>query len=400
MPGHDELARDLRVLRERGLLRLRRLSLPALSAAAEAAGLAVGPEDARAVEVLLRRAVEALGDEEPGQAAQYLFGLVQGTAGRRPTDLRERAAGIYGLAAETFRKDPERLLIERIAQEILLLCPPPLRTTEWRGTPEPPTEPELPARSNEGRRPGDARTAIADALRAIDRLGHLDPDDRYRFGRYGPFELPISDQRATVTVDLGAVEELRDVDIIVSSENTYLEPARVFTTTLSGQLRNAAAIRDATGVIVEDVIADELAAWIRRHARPGNPVDAGVVVATSPGALARNGVKRILHAAVASPRRGWNGYDVPEVGVFRAVHQCFEFARVERLTDPRVRSISIPLFGAGDGGLDAAQSFSRLWPATAQELRDDPTWHVHLTTWTIAETAVVLRGLAAQLENV
>jgi O-acetyl-ADP-ribose deacetylase (regulator of RNase III) len=390
LPRHEELTRELRLLREKGILRLRRITLPALDAAAQAAGFATEPGDARAIELLLRRAVQTLGDEEPGQAAQYLFGLVQGTAGRRPTDLRERAARCYGLAPETFRKEPERLLIDRIAQEILLLCPspgqPPVRTVQ-RHPPVPPPEPvEHPPLP-------DVHAAVELALRRVHGMVHMDPDDRYRFGRYGPFDLPFSTERALVTVDLGAVEELQDVDIIVSSENTYLEPARVFTTTLSGQLRSAAAVRDATGVIVHDVIAEELSAWIRRNARPGNPVEPGVVAVTSPGELARNGVRQILHAAVASPRRGWNGYDVPETGVMRAVHRCFEIARVERAEQPSIGSITIPLFGAGDGGLDPEASFSRLWPAVQQELEQDPTWHVHLTTWTIAETAAVLQGL-------
>ena len=112
-PEHEELVRELKLLRERGIWRLRRLSLPALDAAARAARLATEPDDARAIELLLRRAVDTLGDEEPGQAAPYLFGLVQGTAGRRPTDLRERAARCYGLSPETFREEPERLLIDR-----------------------------------------------------------------------------------------------------------------------------------------------------------------------------------------------------------------------------------------------------------------------------------------------
>src|SRR5690348_11090083 len=92
---HAELVRDLRTLREKGLLRIRRLELPALDAAARAAGLGATAGDPRIREQLVRRAVDALGDEEPGQAARYMFGLVPGTVGRRPTDLRERAAGIY-----------------------------------------------------------------------------------------------------------------------------------------------------------------------------------------------------------------------------------------------------------------------------------------------------------------
>jgi hypothetical protein len=411
-PTHGELTRELRQVREKGLLRLRRMNLPALDAAARVAGLSGGPGDARGIELLLRRAVDMLGDEEPGEAARYLFGLIQGTAGRRPTDLRERAASIYGLSPETFRKEPERLLIDRIAEEILLLCP--LSPSDQRREPHssmdsgpgygqdgglvPPFDGRsetacVAADKREHPLLGEVHAQLARAAERVAEMVHLDPDDRYRFGRYGPFDLPFGAARALITVDLGAVEELRDVDILVSSENTYFEPDRAFTTTLSGQLRNAAAVRDSTGMITRDTIGEELAAWVREHARPGNPVEPGVVVPTSPGQLSRHGVHRILHAAVAVPRRGWNGYDIPETGVMRAIQRCFEQARAERAADASVNSLSIPLFGAGQGGLDAEGSFSRLWPAVQLELTDDPTWHVHLTTWTVAETALILRHL-------
>ncbi len=73
-------------------------------------------------------AVAALGEEEAGRAAQYLFGLVHGTAGRRPTDLREAAAREFGgLSPETFRKRQEPLLLGRIADEILLPLQTPTR---------------------------------------------------------------------------------------------------------------------------------------------------------------------------------------------------------------------------------------------------------------------------------
>jgi hypothetical protein len=115
-PEHNEVTRDLQVLRLRGLLRLRSLDLPALSRLADLAGTP-GPGG---VERLLREAVQKLGNDEIGLAAAYLFGLVQGTIGRRPTDLRERAAIEYGhMSPETFRKGPERLLIARLADELL-----------------------------------------------------------------------------------------------------------------------------------------------------------------------------------------------------------------------------------------------------------------------------------------
>jgi O-acetyl-ADP-ribose deacetylase (regulator of RNase III) len=384
-PIHSELVAELREMRARGLMRLRELRLPALVSAAEiVAGGEPAADPATAVEDLVRQAVERLGDEEPGRAAQYLFGLVQGTAGRRPTDLRERAAAEYGLSLETFRKEPERRLVARAADEIVRLC---LAAAGPAGVCHAP-----PSAAD------DLRIALVSAIEQAAALA--DPgDDGYRVRRFGPFAFPAGDRATLITVDLGAVEDLRDVQVVVSSENTYLEPDRRFSSTLSANLREAASTRDADGVVVIDPVADELAAWVRAHGRTGNPHEPGVVATTSAGELSRQGVRRLFHAAVAVPRREKGGYDVPAGGVRRAIEACFALARDLRGEEPDCHSIAFPLFGAGVGGLGAYGSFSRLWPTLRAQLQADPSWHVHLTTWTVEETVDVLRGLLDTLST-
>jgi hypothetical protein len=122
LPEHDDLAQDLRRLREKGLLRIRDLDLPALDAIAGHVADPSARSGPRAIEHLLRHAAERLGDDEFGDAARCLFGLVQGTIGHKPTDLRERAAAMFALSAETFRKDKERVIIARLADELLTLA--------------------------------------------------------------------------------------------------------------------------------------------------------------------------------------------------------------------------------------------------------------------------------------
>jgi O-acetyl-ADP-ribose deacetylase (regulator of RNase III) len=385
IPVHGDLACDLRVLRERGLIRLRSLDLPALVQAAAAANLRpVDRVDAQDIEQLLRAAVGALGDEESGQAAQYLFGLVQGTIGRRPRDLRERAATIYGLSAETFRKAPERLLIARIAEEILQICHRPSTL-----------------KLNHGVSANDVRAEIGEALKLV--LAVDDPligEGSYRSSQYGPFNVPSDAGHLKVSVRLGHIEEIRGIDVVVASENVYLDPSRTFAPTLSGRLRSAAAVRDETGGVVDDVVARELTEWIASHSRPGRPVEEGIVVATSAGTLAQQDIRRIYHAAVAAPRSGSNHYDVSDIAVRRAVHNIFRLARQERLRfHPPLQSIAIPLFGAGRGGVHPAISFSWIWPAICIELPRDPSWSVCLTAWHAHEAAALLRGLYNSLER-
>jgi hypothetical protein len=121
-PSHEALVADLKVLREKGLIRLRGLHLPALQQAAQACGESEQAEhDPPAIEGMMTRAVEQLGGELE-EACGYLFGLVPGTRGWKPKDLRERAASLYNMQPETFRKEPEQLHIGQVAEQILRLC--------------------------------------------------------------------------------------------------------------------------------------------------------------------------------------------------------------------------------------------------------------------------------------
>jgi tetratricopeptide (TPR) repeat protein len=121
LPDADDLAGELRRLREKGLLRARELPLPALEAVAQIIDDTQRPVRRR-LEIVLRKALDRMGSDEFGLAAGTLFGLAQGTIGTRPTDLRERAATVFGLSAETFRKDRERQIIARLAEELLILA--------------------------------------------------------------------------------------------------------------------------------------------------------------------------------------------------------------------------------------------------------------------------------------
>ncbi len=372
---------NLKVLREKGLIRLRRLELPALTAAAICAGLASAAErDPRAEEELLRRAVAALGDDDLGAAAGYLFGLVRGTVGWRPKDLRERAASYYGLSLESFRKEPEQLLIGRVAEEILRVCDRPGRHRR------PPTA------GVDDAAPASTQDLL---LRHLDRLLTEPESDEAAVEpqlTIGP--LSFTEGGASLTVHQAPMEDLTDIHVLVSSENTFLDAAKPYKSSLSAHLRRAAAIKNPGGAVLEDVVATELRAWMAANGRPGLPVEAGCVAPTSPGRLARRGVRRLYHAAIAHPRPGTNDYDVDLEALGRAVVACLELGRQERRgTYPDLRSMCFPLFGAGRGGVEPGVSFSRMWTALGPELAADGSWDLHVCTKFRHETVAVLRHL-------
>ncbi|TDC19998.1 Appr-1-p processing protein [Streptomyces sp. 8K308] len=353
-PSHAAILEDLRALRRPGLVRLREAPPPALRRAAERCGFCAGEDDVPAgVEELLRAAVRRLGeDDDLGRAAAYSFGLVAGFRGAAAQDRRRRAAGVYGIAPETFRRGPEERVLTQLAEAVLALCREQLVGHGLRTVPAPGPRPRAVAREPLGAQapPETFTTTVADA--PVSFLLHVSP------------------------VDL-----LRDIDILVSSENVYLEMSKIFIPTLSGSLRSAAAIRNAAGELVEDVLANELARWVRHHHRPGSQVRPGTVVPTSSGALAGQGVRRIYHAAVAVPLRDRDGYSVAPDDIARAVRESFVLARAERGEfDPPLSSICFPLLGAGRGGVPPGVSARWIAWAVHEELQRDPGWAVHLVT--------------------
>lgn len=387
-PAHDQLVADLKVLRERGMLRLRSLELPALAAAAHAAGYTDGAApDPAAVDQLLRDAVDALGDDIVGQAAEYLFGLVRGTAGWRPKDLREHAAGFYGVSAETFRKEREGLLVAQTAEEILKLC---LRHRRRQLSPLS-TAPEVADAPH--REPSEGSSLLLTAQSqtpASDARGSTPAE----FRTYGPFRLPAGRSHATISVHGGMVDALTGVDVVAAPENTYFALPAPFKASLSARLRSIAARRDLAGEIVDDVVGRQIDEWMRTHGRAGLPVEPGTVAPTDAGELAAHGVRRIYHAAVAAPRPATNNYDIDPQAVFRATQNALALARAEREDfNPPLSSICIPLFGAGRGGLDPAVSFAWIWAAVTAQRDLLEGWHLHFLTRRMDGTLAVLKRL-------
>ncbi|WP_246212973.1 macro domain-containing protein [Streptomyces abyssomicinicus] len=360
LPSREELTGELRELRQRGFPRLRLCPRDALRAAGTAAGFCTGPDDELdGIEDLLRAAVRRLGgggeprdahDYDPlARAAAHAFGLFAFHRGAAAADRRKAAAAVYGVTTERFRKSQEREVIEGVAAAVLALARSGAPAGPEAGPATP--APTIPS----PRAPVSFPVPLQGAA----------PAPRPPVGR--------------VTVRLGAIEKVGDVDILVSSENVYLEMSKTFRPTVSGALRRAATQRDGAGEAVDDVLTRELTVWLRTHHRTGRAVPPGTVVPTSPGALVRQGVRRVYHAAVATPVNDGEGYHVSPSDIAAAVRACFQLAREERTTLALpLTGICFPLLGAGHGGLPAGDAARHLVRAVRAELRQDPSWSVLL----------------------
>jgi O-acetyl-ADP-ribose deacetylase (regulator of RNase III) len=351
-PALDEIVAELRILRERGLVRLRHTDLQDLGRAAARIGLAATAGSGHnAVEAMLRTAVENLGGGSLGGAASATFGLGRGERDMAAQDRRRRAALTYGVSVERFRKHHERIVLEQVAEEILKLC----MSSDISGRP-------LPAR--------------AELDQQIKLLGQ------------------VGDDRFPIIVHIEPVELLSDVDILVVSENVYLQLPQYFKSSVSAAVRRAAALKSVDGEIVTDVVGNELASWMRHHGRAGLPVAPGTVAAVTPGQMANQRIRRTYHAAIANPIPGTNHYDIEPTAIVSSVRNVFSLARAERdLFSPALSSLAFPLLGAGRGGLDPATSFAWLWTAVEREVGDDRPWTIHFVTRRRASAELIVTKL-------
>ena len=365
----DVLSEELHRIRALGLLRLHEaalVELPGVLARSTGADGRPGPGrgevDMAAVEHALRRAVDGL---DPGQRelGRMTFGLAPGTRALPGKVRRDRAADLAGIGVDRFRKHQEKLLVRQVAEAILTGAEPVV--------------------------PGAAYTAP-------ETSSPPQPPPPVRAGRH-QVETPFPHGEVTITLHVAPIELIERVDVLVSSENVYFEMSKTFRRTISGSLRRAGATKDAGGRIVDDVIARQLKSWSERWAPSGLPVAPGTVAVTSAGALAARGVRRIFHAAVTTPSATGNGYETAPEAVAEAVLRVFQLAGQERDSGALpLRSVALPLFGAGRGGLDARKSAEAVLGALEIALAADPDWSVHLVTRNPVSAAAVLDALAAR----
>lgn len=121
-PSHAALVEDLRLLREKGLVRLEHLQVPALLVAGRIITADEEASDHVVIEAALRRAVERFGGGAYGESAAILYGLDQGTRLHTSRARRELAAAKLERSADTFRKRYEPTMLAEITTQLLTLC--------------------------------------------------------------------------------------------------------------------------------------------------------------------------------------------------------------------------------------------------------------------------------------
>lgn len=203
----------------------------------------------------------------------------------------------------------------------------------------------------------------------------------------------------------GDMTQAKNIDVLVNSENNYMQMARIFESfTLSSKLRLHGSRRKADGRLVDDTVQQELNQQIKQ---PGGnfqiPIEWGCVVPTHAGHpdsnLAKNGARYIFHTVAVRVESGTKNnqdairaIDDGKIGeaVSNCLRQAMEINRSNGVISPPgtdtyaheqeqaanyrpIRSIIFPLFGTGHGKRqnDIAVIGSLMFESIAQFVLDN-----------------------------
>jgi O-acetyl-ADP-ribose deacetylase (regulator of RNase III) len=201
-----------------------------------------------------------------------------------------------------------------------------------------------------------------------------------------------------VGIVCGDLRRVHCADVWVNSENTQMQMARFDEFSVSSIIRYEGAVRDETGQVIHDCIAEEL----DRKVAGRRPVPPGTAIITGAGELRRNGVRYVVHVATVQGEPGSGFRQIREIG--RCVTSVM--TEVDRIAgQPPAETILFPLLGTGQGGGEIRPTVSSLIGAAVDYFTTNPGTHitsVFFLAYTDVELAACEQVLAAirRLETV
>jgi O-acetyl-ADP-ribose deacetylase (regulator of RNase III) len=199
-----------------------------------------------------------------------------------------------------------------------------------------------------------------------------------------------------ISVLTGDIQERRDIDVWVNSENTNMQMARFYDRGMSALIRYLGARKDASQGILEDTIANELAAVMGGR----ESVPPGTVYVTGAGALAESHrLKKVFHAAAVVGTPGAGYLPIPDID--RCVMASLRLMDSDEMRGQGLRSIAFPLMGTGTAAGDVRKTAARLIQAAISYLGTNPQSNVHVVhflAWNHKDLAACLDVLDASDE--
>lgn len=156
----------------------------------------------------------------------------------------------------------------------------------------------------------------------------------------GSFKVKNSD----VCCFLGSVENISNIDVVVTSENTNLDLGSISGTSVSGRIRKMAASFDEKNTLVRDNLNDFITAWKKEHGL--GPFTKGRCIISPPFNADQHGIKSIVHAIAIEKNAG-----KPANIDFSAIKTIVKYS-INHTLNSNYNSVFIPVFGLGSGQVE------------------------------------------------
>ena len=164
----------------------------------------------------------------------------------------------------------------------------------------------------------------------------------------------------------GDIQNIKEADVWVNSENTNMQMARPFERSISAVIRYMGAKKNRAGRITEDTVSRELF-----DATGGTGVDPAVVIDTTAGELtASNNVKKIFHAAAVVGQVGLGYSPIEEIS--ECVRNALKLVDDARLANDNLKTILFPLMGTGTSKKSAQEVAGELVEEAISYLEENP----------------------------
>jgi O-acetyl-ADP-ribose deacetylase (regulator of RNase III) len=238
---------------------------------------------------------------------------------------------------------------------------------------------------------------FGDILNLIDENSKKQPLSNRQ--SYKTYQVPEWDGKLHLAT--GDITEMRNVDVLVNPENSFMQMARIFETqSVSAKVRMKGAVVRA-GTVREDTIQQQLLEQIKYHEDYDLPVTSGFVVPTTAGRsnsqLMDQGIRYLFHLVTVSVHVGADQQLVPigdaqikvairnvvkqikaindAQGVFFAEGRPEYEEQLQAQDDYQpIRSIAYPLFGTGRGGReDVEKVVQHMLEGVKEQLRRSQT---------------------------
>ncbi|EPX8763573.1 TPA: hypothetical protein SK283_002220 [Yersinia enterocolitica] len=143
----------------------------------------------------------------------------------------------------------------------------------------------------------------------------------------------------------GSIEDISDIQVIVTSENSDLELASFSSTSISGRVRNMASSKDDIGNIISDPLHENIVRFKNKHNKY-NDFNLGTCILSQPLKLQKHGVKCVIHA-IAIKKNSDNTISYDNLAIKKIISYS-----IENCINNSFESIFIPIFGIGSAQQD------------------------------------------------